>query len=930
MMHRTRSLLLLLCAPILLTLLPSPALAAERYFVFPVAQLEIEGEDPLPRQLSELGIRIQPWAWSGHGPVIRLDGEGEAFVDTSFEPLLIVRTSVEGVVAGWITLVGSDEKGVTHRFRIPGDLEAVSRVSYLEALAVRFERLKRNAGPGAAWFRHRARAARQEIETLRPAGKPLESTEPELFDANMLGRPGRQGTLEETYDLFTGGRAVAENLQLDRLLAAAGGGEATVALSGLEGVRTRAVDWTKREKVGPEGIDRLFSLVPEDQYALTFPSFSSFLAVLDESRDAGTPLLQATEERAEDARTRERYETQLCVELGELERILGSLLVDSVLITSSDPFFRTGTDLALLFRSRDSEKLQAALGAKLALAASGAGISLGRGTIDGVAYDSAVDPATRRVSAYLARPQSDVVVLTNSTAQLRAIAAVAGGAASLAQAAETAFFRHRYPQGDESETAFLVVPDAAIRKWCGPRWRIASSRRTRAAAALSELHARNIDLLVEGGIPDAGSPVDSSPFSGIVGDTKIFPQGVVSPVYGSLDFLTPIAELSFEKVTAAEAQAYRQWRSGYERNLTFFDPIAARFQVTGDRLGLDLSILPLILGTEYRSLIELSQKAVLPPRGGDPHPEAILHVALALNTEAVRMQQAEGFLGMLPGLGLHPLSWMGDHAALYLDRDPIWEEIQRRRDAGEADDSLLARLPLAITIDVKDSLRLAAFMTSLRAFQEQAAPDMVVWETAEHRGRKYVKLSPARRDDGMGMMGELRIYYATSPRQLVVTLSEDLLRRAIDREIDGAQASEAPGAKPALPVWLGNSLGFRMEKDAATLLETLFADEWRRTWNARSDRNVLILDEWRRMFPDRDPLEVHERVFGTRLLCPGGGSYTFSETWGTHASTVLGCQYERSKTRVEIFSIHGVESLAAGLTFEDDGLRARVEVGRHR
>jgi hypothetical protein len=41
---------------------------------------------------------------------------------------------------------------------------------------------------------------------------------------------------------------------------------------------------------------------------------------------------------------------------------------------------------------------------------------------------------------------------------------------------EYKFFRSRSERG-EDETAFLLLSDATIRRWTGPRWRIASSRR---------------------------------------------------------------------------------------------------------------------------------------------------------------------------------------------------------------------------------------------------------------------------------------------------------------------------------------------------------------------------------------------------------------------------------------------------------------------
>ena len=41
--------------------------------------------------------------------------------------------------------------------------------------------------------------------------------------------------------------------------------------------------------------------------------------------------------------------------------------------------------------------------------------------------------------------------------------------------------------------------------------------------------------------------------------------------------------------------------------------------------------------------------------------------------------------------------------------------------------------------------------------------------------------------------------------------------------------------------------------------------------------NLPILNEWKRLFPDRDPVEVHQQVWQVELVCPGGGKYVWNE-----------------------------------------------------
>ncbi len=91
----------------------------------------------------------------------------------------------------------------------------------------------------------------------------------------------------------------------------------------------------------------------------------------------------------------------------------------------------------------------------------------------------------------------NLVIVTNSLYQLQQLVRVTSGKAnSLATLDEFVFFRARYPRHDEGETALVFLSDATIRRWCGPRWRIATSRRTRDAAVVAEIQATQLDRLV--------------------------------------------------------------------------------------------------------------------------------------------------------------------------------------------------------------------------------------------------------------------------------------------------------------------------------------------------------------------------------------------------------------------------------------------------
>src|SRR4051812_22204510 len=76
----------------------------------------------------------------------------------------------------------------------------------------------------------------------------------------------------DTFALFTGGMALSENLQLDRMLllppANLNAGGATVEIGKLEGITVEEMDWSSRvEGLNPR-LDTLAKFIPADQHAI--------------------------------------------------------------------------------------------------------------------------------------------------------------------------------------------------------------------------------------------------------------------------------------------------------------------------------------------------------------------------------------------------------------------------------------------------------------------------------------------------------------------------------------------------------------------------------------------------------------------------------------------------------------------------------------
>ncbi|MBM4091616.1 MAG: hypothetical protein FJ276_19640 [Planctomycetes bacterium] len=725
---------------------------------------------------------------------------------------------------------------------------------------------------------------------------------------------------------------MSENLQLDRILTAARGGAETVELKSLEGITVREIDWKPLIGATRPELDPLASKIPADQHAVFFPSFNAAVALADEMAAQSALVLELAEPRSTNALTLDRYQKQMCLQITDLARLLGPAVVQSVAITGSDPYFRTGTDVAVLFETADTNALWNMLIAQRAMeAGKRAEAQVVQGEVDGLAYQGVVTP-DRALCSYMAK-LDNLVIVTNALYQLGQLVSVSTNKVpSLASLDEFVYFRQRYQRGDEGESAFLFLSDATIRRWCGPRWRIATSRRTRDLAVVAEIQAGQLDRLVEGKVRTG--PVYTDLPLGEKAELTLTPDGVRCSTVGSLAFMTPIAEMSIERVTQAEADAYRQWRDWYQQNWRWaFDPIGLRIGVSPGRLSADLTIMPLIWGTDYRELIAVSQGAAIAADAGDPH-GALFHAVLAVNTKSEMMRRQSEFARMMTSglLQADPLSWLGQTVCVYADDSPFWDELSKvpAEDREKFLEEQGWRLPVAVRAEVSNGLKLTAFLAAARAFIEQVSPGMLNWESLTHNDQPYVKVTPSERAKGRSQqVGNLAVHYSASGKSLVVSLNEDVVKRAIDREIERGKL-EASGEEPKLPApgWLGDNMALQVDQKALQVFASLGTSQYQALMQSRAWSNLPILNAWKQRYPGEDPVALHERYWHTRPVCPGGGQYVWNEQWQTMESTVYGCPAAPKEGPIAAAELQAIKHANFGVTFEDQGLRARVSLDR--
>jgi len=307
---------------------------------------------------------------------------------------------------------------------------------------------------------------------------------------------------------------------------------------------------------------------------------------------------------------------------------------------------------------------------------------------------------------------------------------------------------------------------------------------------------------------------------------------------------------------------------------------------------------------------------------GDPHDGALAQFAMALDT---RSHYAKFASAILAGDGPEPLrdalSWIGGGIGVYLEPDDAflagWREAKAQDEEDLWFEEHLSELPLALHVESKSPVQLALCMTALRAFVESSAPGLLTWKNHERDEQSLVEIR--------GDLGDARfsIWYATLPEALIVSLREDVLLSAVKRTKDRKAGT---GAEPQ--PWQGESLALRLDGDLLDLVRDLTRAETLLASRSVAWSALPILREYHQRFPDRDPIELHEALFGVRLEDPAGGTYVWDERWSSFASSLYGHPAAPMESPSWPLALERIQQADFGVTFEGDGLRARAVLKR--
>lgn len=888
---RLRSLGPLLFVPALAARTP----AADVHCAVPLGALEITAGEFPASFTAPWPIR---WGSGREGllePHVVLDGPGEAFVlDLRSEKEWAIRFAArvphDGDVTGRLVVPSTGvEAPIDVRFRLAAGPD--DRGGWIELAEQRAVRRWKLGIPGRALFRSGARYRGNYDDVIR--------------------------AFEASFAPFRATRVAAADLLPSHFRDLPRAGEEYGTSDVPEPAHLEEHPWTAPRAGIPPVADLLLSRIADDQPALLFPDFGAFLAVLDEADRIGTPLLRLLEEESVEALVRDEYEAQLCLPTRRMSGEPAAAGITAVALTGSDTSLREGADAAVLFETEDPAALLAWMkGRHEAADWAHADAEATSGSEGEVEWFSLRTPDRTVCSTVVSA--GSVVMVTNSPVQLDALReVVAGRHPALAARAEVRLLRDRYARGDPEESAFLVVSDPTFRRWAGPGWRIRTSRRIRAAAEFTDAAARSVE---EGSQPsqDAGSE------------------------YGRLGFLTPVAELAIDRVTNREVLSCRHAMRMGAGVWKYAPVIGARLTLVEGGFDVDASVAALLLRGDLRHMLRVVGDARVRPFDGDPHAEAIYHSAHAIDFDAMMRDDVFGFLGrfgaeltsrfhpigfftpLFHGLVLNaiPLEWVGGAVSVSLDADPIWEALGGTDDLWEFLERHFDRFPVAVTVEVLDDAAAAAFLDDSRELCRKFLSGSYTWDVVERGTLRYHRIGETERlragrvvpDD----WSSLSICVAALPGRLILALDERVLTRAIDRS--------TAGVAPDVPPWTGESAAMRLDRRSLDAIESWAGVWFEENRQTASWRNLPILNEWRRRFPDEDPVAVHRRLFRQELVCPGGGDYLWNPVDGTVESTAYGSPISPRRAPAFPSLIDTIDSLAGGVTFEGDALRARLEL----
>ncbi len=472
----------------------------------------------------------------------------------------------------------------------------------------------------------------------------LNQREGNAYDAEALLRQtmgrGRRGNANianvDLFSIFSGALAVQESLQLDAMTEGTPPDLNTPkgTIKDLTGPTVKSHPWTEMLAGRQPSISPLARCVPADHLFVQFESVGSFLQAMQLADHWGAYVVSQTRQESRSLSVTARLKRQLAVETTDLLQPIYDRVVGRLAITSSDMFFREGTDVTLLMELSQPQLFRLQMDQFLTAAEQNeSGAVRSEGVIQGVPYVHVTTPE-RIVHVYSAYPRPNLHVRSNSRLALeRVLAAILGKTADgqpvtrLGDTDEFAFIRTIMEEGAAEEDGFVYMSDAFIRNLVGPQAKLTQRRRILCYNHLRMIGHASLMYTTERGrqAESLQQLIDARCLPESFGEGRLTCQhggryalaadglsGVCSH-HGRANSLVPCCEIPIEDITESEAKEYQMFVDRYNQYWrTFFDPIAIRLQLTPQKYRIETVVLPLIDNSIYTNLASVL--------GGTPEP----------------------------------------------------------------------------------------------------------------------------------------------------------------------------------------------------------------------------------------------------------------------------------------------------------------------
>lgn len=346
----------------------------------------------------------------------------------------------------------------------------------------------------------RARKVLGELQKIRALGGDhfgyadfAEETIAEVFDLRPADESGRRRNASrradddlDVYALISGGLAIRETIQLDRLRPYRPQ-NCTVDPATLAAPEIKSHPWHEMLKTRGWRAFELSKCAPHDFYYLHFNNMKNALDFFDYADEAGGALFKRFAPVSVDYNLKEKLLTQLALRVTPEARNFYDSVIEEMAIVGSDPFVLEGSDVTVIYRLKKPLVFAATIASYRFSFQKTCGAHDEEVVIGGVKGRRLHSP-DGRVNSYLFVLSDGTALISNSPRAVETILKTANGdRQSLNAALDFRYMRSIFKADDRSEDAFFYLSDAFIRRLVAPELRIRESRRMAEAVRIAAL-----------------------------------------------------------------------------------------------------------------------------------------------------------------------------------------------------------------------------------------------------------------------------------------------------------------------------------------------------------------------------------------------------------------------------------------------------------